>query len=266
MKRTKKLVALGCIGAMVVCFASCQADQPISGSTSGPSASETVTAQPETQTDSATQTETTSESTVQVPSKLSDAELMELFCTAYNKAKASGSFLGTETVDIGDVYWNNKKNNLLTSVAGMAAGGDAGTKTGQPMPPHNAATLTLAQADVKSIEYQDQGAAYQIKLTPPKAINPVPGSEGAGKLFELLPDVNLYLDKVPNFKWTEGTKDENLQVVYGDGYVEATIEKASGNLTSAKFVCNISIRIKNAMAAGIKVSQVSVPVTLTWIS
>lgn len=247
MNKIKRIIALCCVGVTAVCFASCKPDAPeaVTTTTTEP-VSETTTV--ETTAGAPSEPGETPAQTTQAPAapaQLSTAEIVEIFNLAYNKTKATGSFIGQDQMTIDEVKLSDKKNSMVSGLAASAVGAFYTPKANNQLYPqaNGFDTSQLTEADLSAAEIKDNGATYSVKLTPIESVNPTLGSAGAGRMFDLLPPIGPYFEDYGG-TWTTGTADDNIKVTY-NGYCEATIDKNSGLFTAAYYNVRILLEINN---------------------
>lgn len=267
MKLGKKVFALCCISTIVLSFGACKPDATEHITTTTTGVQETAPTQLPTEPPATEppQTEVTAapvEATS--PAKKTNAEIIELYNAAYNKTKAAGTLLGADNTTVTEVYLSGKKNEMLSKLMPSAMGMFNKPRSDNPLPPHEMTTSQVTEADVLSVDFRDDGSTYYIKLMPADATNISPGSAGAGKFFQPLPDIaTVYLEPF-GLKWTSGTKEENAWLEYSGGSCEVTVNKASGMIVSAKYVCLGSVNINNAQL-GININGAKIPMETVTI-
>lgn len=263
MKKAKRLVALCCIGTIAVCFAACKPDTPEEiTTTSEVQQTETTTQEAESTT---LPPETTTETATEGAKEQTKAEILAIYNEAYNKTKAAGSLLGKDVMSTGDVIWGGNPNKTLTNVVSTIVKASYESSTTNALSPKASGfeTSKLTEEDLASAEIKDNGNSWYVKLVPVDSENPTPGSAGAGRLFDIMPDITPYLDIIPGgIKFTSGTAAENMVVKYSGGYAEVTIDKTSGMITSAKYDAVCTLNINNAKVVGLTVNGASIRIEI----
>lgn len=250
MIKVKKLAAICLAGILTICFASCKPDSSVGVSTTVSSTESTV---PVT-TDA---TESTQAATTAV--QRTNAEIVELYNAAYNKTKATGTFLGTDQLNLGEMSLSGKVNPSLTKMCSGFGSMFFESKNTNILPPmvDGFETSKLTEADLSTIHFEDRGASYYIRMVPVDSENPTAGSPGAGRLFDVSINFVSYFEKIPGFTWTQGTTADNVKTIYSGGYCEVVIDKATGLFTSATYESRSVLHIDNAKI-GISINDASV--------
>lgn len=168
----------------------------------------------------------------------SKEDVVAEYVKVYNTTKASGSFIGNESMTCDSVTLDGSENGTLKNLAGkfMSAKG-----TGLQLPPYSdtdeGKECKTTAADIEKYEYKDNGdGTATIKLFPSSVTNSRRFSDAQGNMFNVMEDVASALASVSVLKWSEGDANSNVTLTSAGGYCEVTYDKATKVMTKAEYV------------------------------
>lgn len=205
---------------------------PTADSTAAPAASDTPSAAP-----------AASEAPAETPAPASATpttkeEIVAEYIKVYNTTKATGTFLGKESMNCESVSVDGKENGTLTKLAGTFMSADG---TGLQLPPYtdsNPAKECLITADdIDSAEYKDNGdGTATIKLVPKEVKESRRFADSQGKMFNVMEDVSSTLASVPVLTWSEGDANSNVVLTEKESTVTVTFNTETKMMTAAEYV------------------------------
>ncbi len=183
--------------------------------------------------------------------KLSDAEVVDLYKKAVNAARTKSSSV-TRVKDGALNYKGIAEAGALSSAAstlmGMFMVADEASIEVKNEPWEkeklpDASALTTA--GLQKISYEDKGDKYVVTLVAKNAKNPTAGSDGVGAIAGVIEESQITgaIGSVP------GLQLNNINIDYEDVTTVATIDKATGNLVELKLnaPCILSLDAKLAV-------------------
>lgn len=168
----------------------------------------------------------------------SKEEIVAEYAKVYNATKATGTFLGKDSMTCESIIVDGKENGTLKNLAGkfITANG-----TDLKLPPYSdenpANECLITAADVQEATYVDNGdGTATIKITPVETTNDKKYQGAQGKMFNVMEDVSSALANVPVVSWSEGDANSNVTLVTKEGYAEVTYNKDTKIMTKADYV------------------------------
>ena len=165
-------------------------------------------------------------------------EIVAEYAKVYNATKATGTFLGKDSMTCESIIVDGKENGTLKNLAGkfITANG-----TDLKLPPTSESNPSLecliTAADVQEATYVDNGdGTATIKITPVETTNDKQFQGAQGKMFNVMEDVSSALANVPVVSWSEGDANSNVTLVTKEGYAEVTYNKDTKIMTKADYV------------------------------
>ena len=81
---------------------------------------------------------------------------------------------------------------------------------------------------------------------PKQSVNSTLGT-GQGKMFNVINDISVIFDYLPNFAygWSEGDTASNVRTVYDGGYCRVIYDRVSMKMVSAEYVMKLTVEISN---------------------
>ena len=174
----------------------------------------------------------------ELSSSSSKEEIVAEYAKVYNATKATGTFLGKDSMTCESIVVDGKDNGTLKNLAGkfITANG-----TDLKLPPYSdenpANECLITAADVQEATYTDNGdGTATIKITPVETTNDKKYQGAQGKMFNVMEDVGSALASVPVVSWSEGDANSNVTLVTKEGYAEVTYNKDTKIMTKADYV------------------------------
>lgn len=170
----------------------------------------------------------------------SKEEIVAEYIKVYNTTKATGSFVGNESMNCDSVEVDGKNQGALSSLANQFMKSEG---TGLQLPPYSdsdpSKTCLITAADIQTAEYKDNGdGTATIKLVPNKVANSKRFQDAQGKMFNVMEDSSIAgtLASIPVLTWSEGDANSNVKLREEDGYCEVTYNKDTKMMTKANYV------------------------------
>ena len=204
-----------------------------------------------------------------VSTDMSADDIMKVYCEVYDITKASGQFLGTNSMRIPRIVFGGNQNPTLEGMVSSLLKSLFENQTDKPLPPSEQAesldTCLLTGDDVESATYADnKDGTATINFVPKGVHFPQCEKDPQGKTFNLFKDLKGSIGSVKQITWAQGTIDENLDVYYHDGYVTCTFDTKSKMMTSAEYVSRCDLTLNHANFMGV-IKDKSVEITLEYI-
>ncbi len=176
--------------------------------------------------------------------------IIDVYNTVYNNTKADASFLGSDNIVISDITVDGVKNSGVDSIVHSVM--DAIYKPQNlPLPPYSAENpfpvCIFHEEDAQSAEWKDLGNGQaELIIYPKQSINSTLGT-GQGKMFNVINDISVIFDYMPNFAygWSEGDTASNVKTVYDGGYCRVVYDRVSMKMISAEYVMKLTVEISN---------------------
>ncbi|MCM1544139.1 MAG: hypothetical protein NC110_02465 [Ruminococcus sp.] len=207
---------------------------PSNDTTAAPAAADSTTAAPAQSSDTTAAPEAP-EANATFSTK---EEIVAEYIKVYDTTKATGTFLGSDSMNCESVSVDGKENGTLTKLAGtfMSANG-----TDMQLPPYtdsDPATKCLITADdIETAEYKDNGdGTATIKLVPKEVKESRRLADSQGKMFNVMEDVASTLASVPVLTWSEGDANSNVVLTEKESTATVTFNKETKMMTSAEYV------------------------------
>lgn len=168
----------------------------------------------------------------------SKEEIVAEYAKVYNATKATGTFLGKDSMSCESIIVDGKDNGTLKNLAGKFISANG---TDLKLPPYSdenpAMECLITAADVQEATYTDNGdGTATIKITPIETTNDKKYQGAQGKMFNVMEDVGSALASVPVVSWSEGDANSNVTLVTKEGYAEVTYNKDTKIMTKADYV------------------------------
>lgn len=206
-----------------------------------PSASDATTDAPSAQTGDTTAAQSGDTTAAQpaenaVPS--TKEEIVAEYIKVYNTTKATGTFLGNDSMSCESVAIDGKENSMLRGIADKFMTANA---TDMQLPPYTdsdpAKECLITADDIETAEYKDNGdGTATIKLVPKEAKESRRLADSQGKMFNVMEDVAASLASVPVLTWSEGDANSNVVLTEKEGYAIVTFNTETKMMTSAEYV------------------------------
>lgn len=176
--------------------------------------------------------------------------IIDVYNTVYNNTKADPTFLGSDSIVISDITVDGVKNSGVDSIVHSVM--DAVYKPQKlPLPPYSIEnpfpTCIFTVADAQSAEWKDLGNGQaELIIYPARSINSTLGT-GQGKMFNVINDIGMIFDYMPNFTygWSEGDVKDNVKTVYDGGFCRVVYDRVSMKMISAEYVMKLTVEISN---------------------
>lgn len=168
----------------------------------------------------------------------SKEEIVAEYAKVYNATKATGTFLGKDSMNCESIMVDGKDNGTLKSLAGKFISANG---TDMQLPPYSddnpAKECLITAADVQEATYKDNGdGTATIKIIPVETTNDKKFQGAQGKMFNVMEDVASALASVPVVSWSEGDASSNVTLITKEGYAEVTYNKDTKIMTKADYV------------------------------
>lgn len=165
-------------------------------------------------------------------------EIVAEYAKVYNATKATGTFLGKDSMNCESIVVDGKENGTLKSLAGKFISANG---TDLQLPPSSESNPSMecliTAADVQEATYVDNGdGTATIKITPVETTNDKKFQGAQGKMFNVMEDVSSALASVPVVSWSEGDANSNVNLITKEGYAEVTYNKDTKIMTKADYV------------------------------
>ncbi|MBR3954208.1 MAG: hypothetical protein IKJ63_01895 [Clostridia bacterium] len=176
--------------------------------------------------------------------------IIDVYNTVYNNTKADVSFLGSDSIVISDISVDGIKNSGVDSIVHSVM--EAVYKPQNlPLPPYSTENpfpvCIFHVEDAQTAEWKDLGNGQaEIVIYPKQSINSTLGT-GQGKMFNVINDISVIFDYMPNFAygWSEGDIASNVKTIYDGGYCRVVYDRVSMKMISAEYVMKLSVEISN---------------------
>lgn len=176
--------------------------------------------------------------------------IIEVYNTVYNNTKADPNFLGADNIVISDITVDGIKNSGVDGIVHSVM--DAiYTPQVLPLPPYSETnpfpTCIFTLEDAQSATWNDLGNGQaEIVIYPKQSVNSTLG-DGQGKMFNVINDIGMIFDYMPNFTygWSEGDADSNVNTIYDGGYCRVVYDRVSLKMVSAEYVMKLKVEITN---------------------
>lgn len=176
--------------------------------------------------------------------------IIDVYNTVYNNTKADASFLGSDSIVISDISVDGIKNSGVDSIVHSVM--EAVYKPQNlPLPPYSTENpfpvCIFHVEDAQTAEWKDLGNGQaEIVIYPKQSINSTLGT-GQGKMFNVINDISVIFDYMPNFAygWSEGDIASNVKTIYDGGYCRVVYDRVSMKMISAEYVMKLSVEISN---------------------
>ncbi len=171
-------------------------------------------------------------------SSSSKEEIVAEYAKVYNATKATGTFLGKDSMSCESIMVDGKDNGTLKNLAGKFISANG---TDLQLPPSSESNPSMecliTAADVQEATYNDNGdGTATIKITPIETTNDKQFQGAQGKMFNVMEDVGSALASVPVVSWSEGDANSNVTLITKEGYAEVTYNKDTKIMTKADYV------------------------------
>ncbi|MCM1365086.1 MAG: hypothetical protein NC122_00950 [Faecalibacterium sp.] len=165
-------------------------------------------------------------------------EIVAEYIKVYNTTKATGTFLGKESMNCESVAIDGNVNGTITKLAGTFMTADG---TDMQLPPYSdsnpAKECLITADDIDSAEYTDNGdGTATIKLVPKEVKEARKFSDPQGKMFNVMEDVSSTLASVPVLTWSEGDANSNVVLTEKESTATVTFNKDTKMMTAAEYV------------------------------
>ena len=176
--------------------------------------------------------------------------IIDVYNTVYNNTKVDASFLGSDSIVISDISVDGVKNSGVDSIVHSVM--EAVYKPQNlPLPPYSTENpfpvCIFHVEDAQTAEWKDLGNGQaEIVIYPKQSINSTLGT-GQGKMFNVINDISVIFDYMPNFAygWSEGDIASNVKTIYDGGYCRVVYDRVSMKMISAEYVMKLSVEISN---------------------
>ena len=178
------------------------------------------------------------------------AWIIDVYTDVYNTTKASGTFMGTDAIEISGITVDGSQNASVDSIVHSVMGAVYKPQT-LPLPPYSEENdfpvCIFHEEDAQSAEWKDLGNGQaEIIITPKASVNSTLGT-GQGKMFNVINDIRFIFDYMPDFAfgWSEGDINSNISTTYDGGFCRVVYDRVSMKMISAEYVMKLCIDIKN---------------------
>ncbi len=176
--------------------------------------------------------------------------IIDVYNTVYNNTKADANFLGSDSIVISDIMVDGVKNSGVDSIVHSVM--EAIYKPQNlPLPPYSTENpfpvCIFHEEDAQSAEWKDLGNGQaELIIYPKQSINSTLGT-GQGKMFNVINDISVIFDYMPNFSygWSEGDTKDNVKTIYDGGYCKIIYDRVSMKMISAEYVMKLTVEISN---------------------
>ena len=176
--------------------------------------------------------------------------IIDVYNTVYNNSKSDPTFLGSDSIVISDIMVDGVKNSGVDSIVHSVMEAVYSPQK-LPLPPYSIEnpfpTCIFTLADAQSAEWKDLGNGQaEIIIYPKQSVNSTLGT-GQGKMFNVINDIGIIFDYMPNFAygWSEGDVKDNVKTVYDGGYCRVVYDRVSMKMISAEYVMKLTVEISN---------------------
>ncbi len=176
--------------------------------------------------------------------------IIDVYNTVYNNTKADASFLGSDSIVISDIMVDGVKNSGVDGIV-RSVMEKIYTPQTLPLPPYSTENpfpvCIFNEEDAQSAEWKDLGNGQaELVIYPKQSVNSTLGT-GQGKMFNVINDISVIFDYMPNFAygWAEGDTASNVKTIYDGGYCRVVYDRVSMKMISAEYVMKLKVEINN---------------------
>ncbi len=199
--------------------------------------------------------------------------------TEKGEAKTYYKLVGSENLEVSNVLVEGKSNSMINNlvpsiVSGIFSGGVNGLSPSGNRNPEldkrgdneemDCTVSHLTVDDVLACNVADNGdGTINITIQPKGAVLAQANQDPQGRFFNVLGDISSVVESISVLSFSSGTIDENFVVNYQGGSGVVTIDTATKEITSAKYVMNVHIDVVHANVAVLKDKSASLDITYT---
>lgn len=191
------------------------------------------------------------------------SKVLPEYIKAYNKTKATGTFLGkNEKVTISNIMIKNKPNAALEKIINGIINAAWENETNMQLPPYTDTNkfveCMLTADDIESASMvKNSDGTVTVTLVPKAEEKPIAGKGPQGRAFNVFEGIDTTMEDM-NASFTDGGNlDKNLSLYYSGGTITATFDPSTYVISSATYIMDMKISVINTKFYGIKMSQAS---------
>ncbi len=188
------------------------------------------------------------------------------------QTKTYYKLLGTETMEVGDVYIDGKANSIVNNLVPGIVGGmfkptpyglvpcynrdpnlDNNKDDEHKKNDHDFRTSLLTGEDILACYVKDNGdGTITIGIQPKAAEMSIRGEDSQGKFFEVLGDISGVVGSISAVSFAQGDATENVKVTYKGGTGIVKIDTKTNEIVEADYEMISEVAVTHASIAVIK--------------
>ncbi len=191
------------------------------------------------------------------------SKILPEYIKAYNKTKATGTFLGkNEKVTISNILIKNEPNAALEKIINGIINAAWENETNMQLPPYTDknkfAECMLTAEDIESASMvTNSDGTVTVHIVPKAEEKPTAGKGSQGKAFNVFEGIETTMEDMKASFTDGGNLDKNLSLYYSGGTITATFDPSTYMISSATYIMDMKISVINTKFYGIKMSQAS---------